>query len=305
MMRIISMRAEQKMINDCSNGTNHIKERTFMARTSGQYQRWQILELLLHWHGHFSSHDLVSLTGVGRVQYSRDVKEYEQKFPGQLNYDTVRKRYLPSPEFQPKLSNCTLADYQALILSDESTIPVEILSVANLWGGVPSPIRQNLSKIRQAIAEKRAMHIHYGSLTHPEGQWREVVPHSLVCTGMRWHMRAYCRNNHDFRDFVLGRLLSPVNILAYAETEETAAQDHHWQNTLTLKLVVNPALSENQQRLVANEYYEGNALELPTRGPLVPYLLQLYQVQLLEDAPTSQLLVAAEPNKVKPYLFDT
>ncbi|HGZ6574278.1 TPA: hypothetical protein ACN343_001443 [Vibrio parahaemolyticus] len=93
--------------------------------------------------------------------------------------------------------------------------------------------------------------------------------------------------------------------MAYAETEETAAQDHHWQNTLTLKLVVNPALSENQQRLVANEYYEGNALKLPTRVPLVPYLLQLYQVQLLEDALTTQLLVAAEPNKVKPYLFDT
>lgn len=44
----------------------------------------------------------------------------------------------------------------------------------------------------------------------------DIHPHVLVKTGLRWHLRAYCEDKKQFRDFVLSRfrgtpeLLSPV-----------------------------------------------------------------------------------------------
>lgn len=39
----------------------------------------------------------------------------------------------------------------------------------------------------------------------PEAEIRLIAPHTLVYSGMRWHVRAYCDKNHDYRDFVLSR----------------------------------------------------------------------------------------------------
>lgn len=43
------------------------------------------------------------------------------------------------------------------------------------------------------------------SFSTPDGETRLIAPHTLIYTGMRWHVRAYCERNRDYRDFVLSR----------------------------------------------------------------------------------------------------
>jgi len=42
---------------------------------------------------------------------------------------------------------------------------------------------------------------------------RLIEPHTLVYTGMRWHARAYCEKNGQYRDFVLSRLHGQPDLL--------------------------------------------------------------------------------------------
>lgn len=43
------------------------------------------------------------------------------------------------------------------------------------------------------------------SFTTTDDETRLIAPHTLVFTSMRWHVRAYCEKNGDYRDFVLSR----------------------------------------------------------------------------------------------------
>lgn len=42
---------------------------------------------------------------------------------------------------------------------------------------------------------------------------RLIAPHTLIYTGMRWHVRACCEKNRQYRDFVLSRLRGVPELL--------------------------------------------------------------------------------------------
>src|SRR5699024_7861631 len=64
-----------------------------------------------------------------------------------------------------------------------------------------------LAAVSRAIYATKPLTINYASISTGETT-REIVPHSLVNTGLRWHVRAYCRTHKEFRDFVLTRITS-------------------------------------------------------------------------------------------------
>lgn len=45
----------------------------------------------------------------------------------------------------------------------------------------------------------------YVSCNTPNVNLRLIEPHTLIYTGMRWRVRAYCEKNGQYRDFVLSR----------------------------------------------------------------------------------------------------
>ncbi|MGZ7265383.1 helix-turn-helix transcriptional regulator, partial [Streptococcus pyogenes] len=63
-----------------------------------------------------------------------------------------------------------------------------------------------LRPLVQAIRDKKRVDICYTSLKDGEFVERIISPHTLVCTPLRWHVRAYCEYARDYRDFVLSRI---------------------------------------------------------------------------------------------------
>ena len=59
------------------------------------------------------------------------------------------------------------------------------------------------------------------SFTTPDAETRLIAPHTLIYTGMRWHVRAYCEKNRDYRDFVLSRFRDMPELMD-DETENTS-----------------------------------------------------------------------------------
>jgi len=76
---------------------------------------------------------------------------------------------------------------------------------------VPLPVRQlnpaTVVDVLTAIRRRVRLKVVYQSMSSPEPSQRMLAPHGVAFDGFRWHVRAYCDMRHEFRDFVLARML--------------------------------------------------------------------------------------------------
>ena len=231
--------------------------------------------------------DLIEKFGITPNQIALDFKLYQEMAPGNMAYDKCSKRYKPTSSFMPVFIQPTdLSEFARF--SDLSI-------TASEW---PVCLRKSstssLVSLMQAVANKRAIHIFYQSMSAKEESkmpyWRLIEPHAFASDGDRWHVRAYCRKNSEFRDFVLGRIL---------DTGETGdrtiepVQDLLWNKMIFLELIPSPSLTEWQRNAIANEYGMTNArLTLNIRESMLHYFKSRYGSPL-KDSP---ITFALSPN---------
>ncbi|GGO76769.1 hypothetical protein GCM10011348_04760 [Marinobacterium nitratireducens] len=105
----------------------------------------------------------------------------------------------------------------------------------------------------------------------------DATPHTLVSSGYRWHVRAFCERNREFRDFVLARILHCGEL--HGAPLIDASEDSLWHEEIVLRLITNPILSAEQRAMVRLERcFDDEVMQIPTRRALAIYLLQLMQV---------------------------
>lgn len=109
-----------------------------------------------------------------------------------------------------------------------------------------------LRALVNAAREQKRVDIGYLSLNNPETDGRIIVPHTLVCTPMRWHGRVYCEKNGDYRDFVLSRFRGEPEVIDHSEhgiTDDTA-----WNKDAELVIKPDPRLSKTHQQVIYHDY---------------------------------------------------
>lgn len=161
-----------------------------------------------------------------------------------------------------------------------------------------------LRPLIQAARTQKRVEISYVSLANPVAETRIIAPHTLVCTPLRWHVRAYCEKNHAFRDFVLSRFREVNGMLD--ESPMTVAQDEQWQNKVNLILCPDPRLNLLQQNVIERDYdMENGRLVLTERAALIPYMFQVFNIDplKLEGKPEAQQIVIQNRNEIEDYLF--
>ena len=161
-----------------------------------------------------------------------------------------------------------------------------------------------LRPIMQAARQQRRLEVDYVSIKNPDREGRIIVPHTLVFTGLRWHVRAWCEKNQDYRDFVLSRFRGEPDIMD--DSPHGVDQDTDWNTKVTIDVRPHPKLTEQQQAVVAADYgmQEGSLL-ITTRAKLVPYALKLLHLdpaELLND-PIAQQIVVNNRDAIEPWLF--
>jgi predicted DNA-binding transcriptional regulator YafY len=110
----------------------------------------------------------------------------------------------------------------------------------------------------------------YASAHGKSRKWRRIMPHALAWSGHRWHARAWCLENLDYRDFVLGRMED-------AHWPEAAPslplRDAAWETMITVEVRPHQDLEEEAQAGIANEFrMEKGHLLIPVRQAMVQYL---------------------------------
>ncbi|ELY1985512.1 WYL domain-containing protein [Vibrio harveyi] len=268
-----------------------------------QQMRFRLIEIIAQWEGRLTTNHLCDAFRIGRQQASRDINKYLNLTDRQqLILDRTIKGYRPADDFKPLFTQGTAHEYLTMLhqqYNQEETF--EFFS----WGEAQStvlnvPERAVSPKIvRGLIAAARAnlrVDIDYVSLSTPEIRGRIIAPHSLVYDGIRWHVRAYCEEKREFRDFVLSRFRNEPDLMD--RSLNTREQDDDWNHQVMVTITPNPYLSNKQQRVVAEDYaMENRRLTIVTRKVLVHYYLRRMGVvldeKLLKEQPEMHQLTAS------------
>jgi len=156
--------------------------------------------------------------------------------------------------------------------------------------------RDTLQQLLKAIRENLSLEIHYQSLSTATPGWRRVTPHALASDGLRWHVRAYCHAKEQFRDFVLGRIMG---IRGDQPSEVLGASDADWNEIVKVTIAPNPALTEDQQKIIERDYaMKGGKSVIILRRSLLFYLKRRLGVdEKVEKSPAAQQVVIIKIGK--------
>ncbi len=273
--------------------------------------RYRYIETIALWEGRLTTRHLCDTFGIGRQQASKDINTYLREVGvGNLEYDKYLKGYKPTPQFKPQVTQGLADEYLHLMARNNELMNVfESLSlnVSNVEV-LSHPVRdvkpEVLRPIMQAARQQKRLDCDYVSLNHPDREGRIIVPHTLVYTGLRWHVRAWCEKNGEYRDFVLSRFRDIPEIMD--ESEHGVQGDDEWNSQVSIRVTADPRLSVEQREVVEMDYgMSDGALCINTRGKLVPYALKLLHInpKELRDDPTAQQIVVANRDELEPWLF--
>lgn len=273
--------------------------------------RYRLIEIIALWEGRVTTNHLRHTFGIGRQQASKDINTYLAEIgPDNLIYDKYLKGYRPSEQFKPQVTSGIADEYLQLLsrnneLSDTfdsltlGTANTEVLSV---------PVRNVKPEIIRAIVraarEQKRLEVDYVSVSSPNREGRIIVPHTIVFTGVRWHVRAWCEKNCEYRDFVLSRFRGDADMME--ESDHGIEGDEKWNTLITVKIKPDSRLDKAQQKVVAEDWgMTRNKLDITVRGPLVQYALQALHIDTntVQAKAEAQQIVISNLDQVKPWLF--
>lgn len=273
--------------------------------------RYRYIETIALWEGRLTTRHLCDTFGIGRQQASKDINTYLREVGvGNLEYDKYLKGYKPTPGFTPQVTEGLADEYLHLVARNNELLNVfELLSlnVANVEV-LRHPVRdvkpEVLRPIMQAARQQRRLDCDYVSLNHPDREGRIIVPHTLVYTGLRWHVRAWCEKNSAYRDFVLSRFRDIPELMD--ESPHGVEDDTEWNTEVTIRITPDPRLAPEQREVVEVDYgMTQGELAITTRGRLVTYALKLLHIDPAEELadPMAQQIVVANRDELSPWLF--
>jgi len=275
--------------------------------------RYRLIEITALWEGRLTTNNICASFGIGRQQASKDINNYIREIgPGNLEYDTRLKGYRPTPAFKPQVTEGNADEYLHLLnQSKEINAHFQSLDLGPTNCEVINvPIRDVkpdlLRPIVQAARSKKRIEVEYVSLSSPEREIRVIAPHTLVYSGIRWHVRAYCEKRRRYTDFVLSRFRGIPDIIDIDKSPNPIEDDDNWNKFISIVIVPDKRLQKDQQSIIAQDYgMTENRLKIQTRAALVPYALRQLQLDpnIVQVKPEAQQIEIDNLTELKPWLF--
>lgn len=274
-------------------------------------QRLQYIEIMAFYTGVVSRSDVARAFGLSDPAATKDLKLYGDLAPGNLSYNHNVFGFVPTEHFSPAFADLSPAAVLPVIAGNLAVAggPYGSASIYGLpTAALPLPIRlpgpQVLAQITRAIHDRRKLRAQYRSLSDRDSQSQRILePHSLVDTGLRWHVRAYSEDTGDFRDFVLSRF-SQAHCLDTA-AESSLEYDEDWVEMVTLELGPHSGLDAQKRASLLLDYgAEAEAIKITVRRALIGYVLQRLSVDTTQDRslnPNAYQLMLLNRDEIEPF----
>lgn len=233
--------------------------------------------------GSVSRQNLIARFGIKEAAATRDIALYRQLAPGNLDFDPSAKIYRCAPAFSPLFRH----DPARTLTAISEGIGDDAAGEIGPHVRTEHPLRLNqprievIAAVSSAIASGGVLRIAYFSLTSGLSE-REIVPHALVDTGARWHVRAFDRLRARFSDFVLTRIDRAEHVPGSAGQDEDREADEQWMRIVRLELVAHPGLERSDA--VSRDYgMPDGVLHVRLRAAVCGYALLHWSVDATVD----------------------
>ncbi|MCF6441122.1 WYL domain-containing protein [Pseudoalteromonas luteoviolacea] len=253
-----------------------------------QKQRLAYIDFKLYFTGMVTRSEIVSHFELGLAAATRDLKFYKDNAPENMAYDNVEKKYFITTQFKPIFKH----DARRTLIKLANNISDGFDSIGDISFPIESPSPLNvpdidvIAKLSQAIINHKPISVIYTSLSSGSGA-RELVPHSIVDNGLRWHLRAYDRKSKSFRDFVLTRITKVTILVQIPSPEEDKLEDHQWMRMVPLQIIPHPNNVKHPTAIKLDFGMEKGMLEVNVRAAMAGYLLRRWNVDCSESASLS------------------
>jgi hypothetical protein len=274
----------------------------------GQERRLEFIDFRLQWDGRVNRADLIDFFRISVPQASLDFARYIELAPKNIEYDRSEKAYLATRDFAPVAATGKAQGYLNQLLGVSSQVlerDASFLGWMPPLGAVRFPGRKIeasiLRRVLAAIRHQRMLQIEYQSMNRPNPSVRGISPHAVGFDGFRWHVRAYCHEHHDYRDFVFARIL---NVVSDAESTVDPLQDAAWINMLDVVLAPHPQLLEGQKRAIELDYgMRDGRVSFQTREALLFYVLRRLGLDRpAQGTAQSQQIVLINRDELQPFM---
>lgn len=273
----------------------------------GRQERVAKVGKILLWEGRVSRSRLISEFGLSPIRASEWLRDFREAHPAWVTWNSKLRANVAT----------AMAYSDAERASNDSrpnSISPMLVPHALSAPGTHLPVSWDLShasprtfsRLNLAIADRLRVKFLYCSMENPEPHERTIEPHTLVKAGRRWHVRGYCLDRQDFRDFVVGRM-SKVRLLSEPSVANIET-DVAWSTVTQLRIVAHPALTTAQQRVIRNEYFNGAAARVEScRAALLSYLVQEIRAATDPDRqqPPEYQLAVENTKECRQWLFMT
>jgi hypothetical protein len=250
-----------------------------------QRERLSHIDFKLYFLGELRRADVVERFETGPAGATRDIAQYREIAPENLDLDQATKTYRPTPAFSPLFEHSPQRVLTALSQGFGEGIgdqlrPMVRCEFPNM---LCLPKMSVLAPITRAINRGRAVRLGYTSV---DSGWteRELVPLALVNIGTRWHVRAFDRKSEEFRDFVFTRMEKPT-VLEDSPVlgNETSDKDDQWNRIIELELVPHPKHPRPEVVRLDYDLPPDGVLRVRVRAAIAGYMLRRWTVDCSPD----------------------
>lgn len=272
------------MINDALKRSALVKSAQLDELPQATRDRIAHIDFTLLFKGEAVRADLVDRFSIAAAQATKDFTLYRELAPSNIEYDQKLKLHKRGEQFK------ALFDYD--VVRTLATISQGYGDGFN--GSVKPPLACEapyhlnkpslsiVSKVTEAIHKAKALRITYVSLSSGKTT-RQIVPHTLVDNGLRWHIRGYDRKRGEFRDFVLTRIVSAHVIESAVLNEvELKTQDRQWNRFVELELVPHPRI-QHSEAIELDYGMVNGVMKVEVRAAVAGYLLRRWNVDCSLD----------------------
>lgn len=253
--------------------------------TYSQKKRLAYIDFRLMFVGHFSRAEVVEHFQMGLSAATRDINLYKELVDSNLTYDNAEKRYFQTDSFEPLFEHEPKRALSKLVNQNSgiANVITDIKFPFEAPSQLSSPEIEIIASLTQAVLNTRAVKINYVSLSNGEST-RVIIPHSIIDSGLRWHVRAFDLKTEQFRDFVIARMTSAKVSDLDTEDHQRILADQQWMRIVPLELVPHPNNIKHPKAIELDYAMKNGVLKLEVRAALAGYLLRRWNVDCSDEA---------------------
>jgi hypothetical protein len=271
-------------------------------------KRFAFIDNIVGWKGQVNATHIGAKFQLSRQAASSILKQYREQFPTYLQYDLSQKSYIATDDFnQSFIHSSAFNSFSQYLSAIEFARDDSSHLLSSMVLEVEAPLRNinplQIRPILRAIRENLKIDIGYISLSSPDYLDRIIQPHALIFDGLRWHVRAFCNKNSQFRDFTLSRFNGEATFEGKAT--HNAVQDDKWNTIVDVVIEAAPRFNAQQKSIIEQDFQMKKGKKIiPVRADLVNYLLRRLHIDSYKNTPEEQQIVLTRESRqaIAPYL---